>query len=82
MNDKNYMPLGFGNTSLNVLNPGRSVIIDMIMVQFISVIVVMLMILIFKGQELSSSVLSYYLVGLKNHSWWLISTCEEDKLNF
>ena len=58
------MPLGFGNTSLNVLNPGRSVIIDMIMVQFISVIVVMLMILIFKGQELSSSVLSYYLVGL------------------
>jgi hypothetical protein len=64
MNDKNYMPLGFRNTSLNVLNPRRSVIIDMIMVQFISVIVVMLMILIFKGQELSSSVLSYYLVGL------------------
>jgi len=64
MNDKNYMPLGFGNTSLNVLNPPRSVIIDMIMVQFISIIVVMLMILIFKGQELSSSVLSYYLVGL------------------
>jgi hypothetical protein len=58
------MPLGFRNTSLNVLNPRRSVIIDMIMVQFISVIVVMLMILIFKGQELSSSVLSYYLVGL------------------
>jgi hypothetical protein len=64
MNDKNYMPLGFGNTSLNVLNPTRSVIIDMIMVQFISVIVVMIMILIFKGQELPSNVLSYYLVGL------------------
>lgn len=58
------MPLGFGNTSLNVLNPTRSVIIDMIMVQFISAIVVMIMILIFKGQELPSNVLSYYLVGL------------------
>ena len=59
-----YIPNSVAATTLDMLNPNRSVIIDMIMVQLISVIVVMSMILIFKGQELPSNVLSYYLVGL------------------
>ena len=44
-----YLPASFAATSLDMLNPSRSVIIDMIMVQLISVIVTMSMILIFKG---------------------------------
>mgnify|MGYP003675594017 FL=1 len=44
-----YIPNSFAATTLDMLNPNRSVIIDMIMVQLISVIVVMSMILIFKG---------------------------------
>ena len=49
---------------LNVMNPPRSVIIDMIMVQFISIILTMIAIMLFKGNELSSTTLSYFLVAL------------------
>jgi|TARA_R110002110_G_scaffold247955_2_gene464124 hypothetical protein len=59
-----YIPNSFAATTLDMLNPNRSVIIDMIMVQLISVIVVMSMILIFKGGSMSSASVSYYLVGL------------------
>ena len=59
-----YLPASFAATSLDMLNPSRSVIIDMIMVQLISVIVTMSMILIFHGGRLGSSSVSYYLVGL------------------
>ena len=59
-----YLPASFAATSLDMLNPSRSVIIDMIMVQLISVIVTMSMILIFKGGSMDSSSVSYYLVGL------------------
>tara|TARA_R110000744_G_scaffold11869_2_gene35863 strand:+ start:616 stop:870 length:255 start_codon:yes stop_codon:yes gene_type:complete len=59
-----YLPASFAATSLDMLNPSRSVIIDMIMVQLISVIVTMSMILIFKGGSMGSSSVSYYLVGL------------------
>jgi len=59
-----YIPNSFAATTLDMLNPNRSVIIDMIMVQLISVIVVMSMILIFKGSSMSSASVSYYLVGL------------------
>ena len=65
MNDNNsFMPHRFASTTLDVLNPTRSVIVDMIMVQLISMIVVMLMILIFKGATMPSSSVSYYIVGL------------------
>ena len=59
-----YIPNSFAATTLDMLNPNRRVIIDMIMVQLISVIVVMSMILIFKGGSMSSASVSYYLVGL------------------
>lgn len=59
-----YIPASFAATSLDMLNPSRSVIIDMIMVQLISVIVTMSMILIFKGGTMGSASVSYYLVGL------------------
>jgi hypothetical protein len=59
-----YIPASFAATSLDMLNPSRSVIVDMIMVQLISVIVTMSMILVFKGGTMGSASVSYYLVGL------------------
>ena len=59
-----YIPQSFAASTLDVLNPNRSVIIDMIMVQIISMIVVMSMILVFKGGSMPSSTISYFLVGL------------------
>jgi hypothetical protein len=59
-----YIPQSFAASTLDVLNPNRSVIIDMIMVQILSMIVVMSMILIFKGGTMPSSTISYFLVGL------------------
>ena len=59
-----YIPQSFAASTLDVLNPNRSVIIDMIMVQIISMIVVMSMILVFKGGTMPSSTISYFLVGL------------------
>ena len=58
-----YIPQSFAASTLDVLNPNRSVIIDMIMVQIISMIVVMVMILVFKGGSMPSSTISYFLVG-------------------
>lgn len=62
--DSGYIPTSLVMTTLDVLNPNRNVIVDMIMVQLISVIVTMLMILIFKGSSMSSGSVSYYIVGL------------------
>ena len=59
-----YIPQSFAASTLDVLNPNRSVIIDMIMVQILSMIVVTSMILVFKGGTMPSSTISYFLVGL------------------
>ena len=62
--DRNYVPAGFANSTLEVLNPSRSVIIDMIMVQFIASFITMLLLLVFKGDEMGSQSASYLLIGL------------------
>ncbi|MFZ9078093.1 MAG: hypothetical protein ACO23H_06120 [Alphaproteobacteria bacterium] len=54
----------FAATSLNVLNPHRSVIVDMIMVQIIAAIITLALLLVFKGNEIGSTNASYLLVGL------------------
>jgi hypothetical protein len=59
-----FIPTSFAATTLDMLNPNRSVIVDMIMVQLISVIVTMSMILVFRGGTMDSASVSYYLVGL------------------
>ena len=65
MNDNNsFVPHRFASTTLDVLNPTRSVIVDMIMVQLLSMVNVMLMIILFKGGTISSGSLSYYVLGL------------------
>ena len=62
--DRNYVPAGFAISTLDVLNPSRSVIIDMIMVQFIASFITMLLLLVFKGDEMGSQSASYLLIGL------------------
>ena len=62
--DRNYVPAGFANSTLDVLNPSRSVIIDMIMVQFIASFITMLLLLVFNGDEMGSQSASYLLIGL------------------
>ena len=59
-----YIPSGFASTTLDFLNPKRNVIVDMIMVQIIAAIVILVGVLLFKGDELSSNIISYFLVGL------------------
>lgn len=54
----------FAATSLNVMNPNRSVIVDMIMVQILSAIITLSMLLLMKGNEIGSTSASYLLVGL------------------
>jgi len=58
------MPRGITNTMLDLYNPRRSVIIDMVMVQFISIIITMLLILFLQGPSMSSGSISFYLIGL------------------
>lgn len=62
--ESKYMTMGLANTTLDVLNPSRSVIVDMIMVQFIASFITMLMLLVFKGDDMGSQTASYLLIGL------------------
>jgi hypothetical protein len=58
------MPLGFSQTSVDVLAPSRSVVTDMIMVQFIAMIVVLLSVLLFRGNDLSTEEASLFIIGV------------------
>jgi len=65
MYDKNrYMPHTLASTTLDVLNPNRSVIVDMIMVQLLSMVTVLMMIILLKGGSMNTGSLSYYVMGL------------------
>jgi hypothetical protein len=58
------IPRNLSNALMQVYTPRRSVIIDMVMVQFISIILTMLLILFIQGPTMSSSSVSFYFVGL------------------
>ena len=58
------MPIGFSQTSVDVLAPSRSVVTDMIMVQFIAMIVVLLSVLLFRGNDLSTEEVSLFIIGV------------------
>ena len=55
---------GITTSSIDVFAPTRSVITDMIMVQFISMIVIFGLILVLKGGSLSANSVSAYLIGI------------------
>jgi hypothetical protein len=65
MMDRNTMlSQSFAATTLDVLNPHRSVIVDMIMVQILSAIITLSLLLLLKGNEIGSTNASYLMVGL------------------
>ena len=64
MDERRYMPSGVAASTLDVLNPTRSVTVDMIMVQFLSAILAILVIILFKGQTLGSSTASYLMLAM------------------
>ena len=58
-----YMNRG-SEASITIFSPSRSVIVDMIMIQFIAIIISCFSILVFKGDSMSSSDLSILLIGI------------------
>lgn len=59
-----YIPKELAEVSMHFFSPKRSVIIDMVMVQLISSMLIGLLVLFFKGGELSASETSMYMVGI------------------
>ena len=55
---------GVGQASMAVFAPRRSVIIDMIMVQFISVILTSFGVLVFAGNTMSTTDVTVYLIAI------------------
>lgn len=55
---------GLSDSSLSVFAPTRSVITDMIMVQLMSVILALVLLMIFKGNQLDTNDISLFLVGI------------------
>jgi hypothetical protein len=63
-NPLTVIPNQLTNLSLDMWSPKRSVVIDMIMVQLISLIVLMASVLAFRGNNLSTSEATFYIFGL------------------
>ena len=58
------VPRQIADMSMHMLAPKRQVVVDMVMVQLISAILIFMGILTFKNAELSQSELSIYLIGI------------------
>ena len=59
------MPMiGFASSTMAIFAPKKSVIVDMVMVQLISAILVFMGILIFNNADISQSEMSMYMVGV------------------
>ena len=50
--------------SSSIFAPTRNIIIDMIMIQFIAIIISLASILVFKGDTMSSNDISVFIVGI------------------
>ncbi|MAR83201.1 MAG: hypothetical protein CMF55_00185 [Legionellales bacterium] len=59
-----YIPKPMAEMTLQMMSPKRSVIIDMVMVQLISAILLGLGILFFRGNDLTASETSSYMIGV------------------
>ena len=55
---------GLSESSVSVFAPTRSVITDMIMVQLLSIIMALVLLMLFKGNELSTNDVSLFLVAI------------------
>ena len=59
-----YIPKPIAEMTMQMMSPKRIVIIDMVMVQLISAILLGLGILFFRGNELTASETSTYMIGV------------------
>ena len=57
-------PKPVADMSLQYFNPKKNTIVDMIMIQLISAILVGLFVLVWKGQELNQQDVSLFMVGI------------------
>ena len=64
MKQNSPIPMSIAETTMSILNPKKRVIIDMIMVQLLSLIMVFAILLAFGSEKLSATQLSYVMVGL------------------
>lgn len=64
MNSPNLIPRQIADMSMQMLAPKRQVIVDMVMVQLISAILIFMGILVFKNSEISQMEMSLYMIGL------------------
>ncbi len=60
----NLIPRQVADMSMQFFSPKRQVIVDMVMVQLISAILVFMGILVFKNTEITQSDMSIYMVGI------------------
>ena len=56
--------IGFSSMAMGMFSPVKSVIIDMVMVQLISAIVIFVGILLFKANEINQSEMTMMVVGV------------------
>ena len=73
MMDGGMTPRPVADMSLQYFNPKQSTIVDMIMIQLISAILVSIFILGWKGQELNQQDVSLFMVGIMV-SFFLLNT--------
>ena len=59
-----YMPVGIAHSTMDILNPKKSVIVDMIMVQLLSLIFTFGLILLFNASGMNSNDVAYTVGGL------------------
>lgn len=55
---------GFSNTAMEIFAPRKSVIVDMIMVQLLTIIVTLCTLLLTSGGKMGSNTMAYLVVGL------------------
>lgn len=60
----NLIPTQVADMSMQFFSPKRQVIVDMVMIQLISAILVFVGILVFKNGDISQSDMSIYMVGI------------------
>lgn len=58
------IPVGFASSTMDILNPRKSVIVDMVMVQLLSLILCFTLILLFNAGSMSSNDVAYTVGGL------------------
>jgi hypothetical protein len=62
---KDFTPIaGFSGTAMEIFAPRKSVIIDMVMVQLLTIIVTLTVLLLTSGGKMGSNTMAYLVLGL------------------